>query len=266
LSEGAARSRLNIVTSGTGPAFVFQHGLCGDAGQTAEVFPAEAAFRCITVECRGHGKSEAGEQECFSIGTFADDIVAIIETEALAPVVIGGISMGAAIALRIAVTRPDLIRALVLARPAWIAEAAPANMRLYAEVGDLLSRHSPEEARARFETSATAARLAQEAPDNLASLVSLFSRHPHDMTAELLKRIAADGPGVSRDEIARLRLPTLVIGNTKDEAHPLSHAQTLMNFIPGAALAAVTSKSDSRAAYVADFRAALARFLASLKQ
>ena len=225
MSERAIRPRLNIVELGNGPAFVFQHGLCSDAGQTAEVFPAEAGFRCITVECRGHGKSESGAPGYFSIETFAGDIVTIIEKQMLAPVVMAGISMGAAIALRIAVKRPDLIRALVLARPAWIAEAAPANMRLYAEVGDLLSRHSPEHARARFERSQTAARLAREAPDNLASLIGFFSRHPHDMTAELLKRIAADGPGVTRDEIARLRLRTLVIGTIKDEAHPMSHAE-----------------------------------------
>ena len=48
--------------------------------------------------------------------------------------------MGAAIALRLAVKQPELVRALVLARPAWVTEPAPPNMQAYAEVGELLSR------------------------------------------------------------------------------------------------------------------------------
>ncbi len=51
-----------------------------------------------------------------SIATFCDDIAAYIEKNLTPPIVIGGISMGAAIALRLAVKRPDLVKALIIAK------------------------------------------------------------------------------------------------------------------------------------------------------
>ena len=72
----------------------------------------------------------------------------------------GGISMGAAIALRLAVKRPDLVGALVLSRPAWLFAPAPDNMRPIALVAELLRKHAVPIAREMFERSETAMRLA----------------------------------------------------------------------------------------------------------
>lgn len=253
--------RLNIVEAGEGPDVVFQHGLCGDAEQPADVFPDDVPFRRVTLECRGHGRSEAGDPACFSIRTFTDDVASMIDARGGGPLVVGGISMGAAIALRLAVKRPRSVRALVLARPAWVTDAAPANMRAYAEVGELLSRFPADEARARFDRSETARRLETEGPDNLASLRGFFAREPAATTSALLTRIAADGPGVPPDEVEALRLPVLVIGQERDPLHPLAHAERLAAMIPGARLAKITPKAESRERYGADFRAALRRFL-----
>ena len=52
---------------GVGLPVIFQHGLCGDAGQTIEAFPRDLRFRRITIESRGHGRSEAGDPGLFSI-------------------------------------------------------------------------------------------------------------------------------------------------------------------------------------------------------
>jgi pimeloyl-ACP methyl ester carboxylesterase len=244
---------------------VFQHGLCGDAAQPMEVFPADIGWRCITLECRGHGQSEAGPPEHFSIATFAADVASLIEAQALAPVVLGGISMGAAIALRLAVLRPDLVSALVLARPAWICEPAPANMQPNAVVGDLLRRFPPDEAHAQFEALDLARQLQAEAPDNLASLRGFFSRQPISITHELLCRISADGPGVASSEIGSISVPTLIVGHARDLVHPLSIAQALAGLIPRANLIEITPKADSRERYRDDFREALSVFLKGLQ-
>ena len=253
---------LAVHDSGSGRLpFVFQHGLCGDAGQTAEACPDDTAIRLLTLECRGHGASPAGAIEQLSIATFADDVIALIESSALAPVVLGGISMGAAIALRIAVLRPELVRALVLARPAWVLESAPANMRPNAEVGELLQREAPDRARALFEQSPTAQRLAAEAPDNLASLRSFFSREPLAVTAALLMQISADGPGVDEAQVRALAVPALVLGCAADAIHPLADAQRLAALLPRGRFIEVTPKAVSREAYVADLHAAISAFI-----
>jgi len=245
-------------SGGDGLPVVFQHGLCGDIGQVAEAFPDKPYFRLIGLECRGHGASQAGQD--VSIAMFADDVIALIE-EIGAPVVLGGISMGAAISSRIAVKRPDLLRGLVLARPAWVAQAAPDNMQPNAEVGALLAKLPPDEARAAFEAGETHAMLAREAPDNLKSLMGFFEREPVDVTAQLLTRISADGPGISEDELGALDVPTMVLATERDFIHPMAHAERLARLIDGARLIEITPKGVDKSAYISRFHAALSAFL-----
>ncbi len=120
--------RLSVAKTGEGKTFVFQHGLCGTAAQPAEVFPLDIGWRCVTLECRGHGLSESGDRDKFSLAQFADDTSAYIDSLNVGPALVGGISMGAAIAMRIALTRPELVSGLVIVRPAWIDRSAPDNL------------------------------------------------------------------------------------------------------------------------------------------
>jgi pimeloyl-ACP methyl ester carboxylesterase len=255
---------LNVDMAGEGASIIFQHGLCGDAAQTDEAFPLEAGFRRVTIEARGHGHSQTGNPEQLSIATFCDDIAAYIEKNLMPPIVIGGISMGAAIALRLAVKRPDLVKALIIARPAWLTASAPENMAPNAEVGRLLKTLPLGEAKTAFLAGPVGVRLAAEAPDNLASLAGFFSRTPLDVTAELLTRISNDGPDVTDEEVRNLTVPTLIIGHDRDSIHPLSHARALAERIAGARLVQITSKTESRPQYVADFRLAMGNFLKEL--
>ena len=257
---------LSVASFGTGRPMVFQHGLGGDAAQTADVFPQNAGWRALTLECRGHGRSEPGPPEGFSISTFAADVAAMIEAYGAAPLPVGGISMGAAIALRIASTRPDLVSALILARPAWLDAPRPDNMGPNRFVGELLRGYTKEDAREIFEKSLLAQRLAQEAPDNLVALRGFLRRDDVDVTRELLLRIPDDGPGLDRRAIASLRMPALVIGNGRDAVHPLEMARELAQLLPGAHFAEIVSKSDDRDRYREGFRTAVAAFLKDCTQ
>jgi pimeloyl-ACP methyl ester carboxylesterase len=250
--------------SGQGLPFVFQHGLCGDANQTGQVFPEDAGYRRITVECRGHGLSDAGAFDKFSIETFAQDVEFYIDQSNIEKPVIGGISMGAAIALRLAALRPGKFKALVLARPAWLADAAPGTLFPNAAAGHLLSLLPPLEAATAFEESDLIKTLEQEGPDNLNSIRTFFIREPRNVTANLLQRISEDGPGVSEAEIRAIAIPTLVIGNTLDYVHPIAYAKTLAEWIAGARFVEVTAKATDPMRYQADFEAALAAFLEEL--
>jgi pimeloyl-ACP methyl ester carboxylesterase len=246
---------------GDGMPVIFQHGLCGDARQTNEAFPLDPRFRRITIESRGHGQSEAGDPAQFSIQTFADDVAAFIDAHSLGPIFIGGISMGAAITLNVAVHRPQVVRGLILARPAWITASAPANQSPNLEVGRLLRDLSQEDAREAFEATETAKHLAEIAPDNLASLRGFFSREPQTITAALLQAIAADGPGISEEDVRKLEIPTLVIGHDIDYIHPLSYAATLSQLIPHSELVTITPKALNKPAYLKDFHTAITNFL-----
>jgi pimeloyl-ACP methyl ester carboxylesterase len=258
--EGAM---LNVADSGgAGLPFVFQHGLGGDAGQTAEVFPPGSGRRLITLECRGHGQSAPGAETAFSLAQFRDDLGSFIASTLPGPVDLGGISMGAAIALMLAVRKPQLVKSLVIARPAWLLGIAPANMQPNAAVGDLLGRHDPTTALDAFNRTATALDLERSSPDNLASLRGFFARSNPKVLGMLLSRIAADGPRLTAADLRRLTIPALVIGTDDDHVHPFAYAEALAAMLPRASLIKITSKSASRESYVREFRAALEGFLA----
>jgi pimeloyl-ACP methyl ester carboxylesterase len=252
---------LNVVEGESGTSVFFQHGLCGSAAQTSETFPDDPRFRLVTLECRGHGASPAGDENRFSIKSFAEDLASLIEDRKPAPCIVGGISMGAAIATRLAVTRPELVKALIIARPAWVAAAAPQNCAPNIEVGEFLSRLPPMEAKAAFLRGETARRLERLAPDNLNSLIGFFSREPARVTAALLTRIAGDGPGITEDQLSELRIPTLIIATDGDVIHPIAHAERLYALIPGSVLKTITPKGVDKARYLAEFRSTLLKFL-----
>ena len=249
------------VAEGEGPLVFFQHGLCGDVAQPASVFPTDALARLAVLECRGHGASEPGAPNGFSIATFADDVAAAIESVSSGPCVVGGISMGSAIAMRLAVLRPDLVSGLVVARPAWTTEAAPSNMQPNLMVGELLMQEPAPGETGAFLATGMARMLAAQAPDNLASLTGFFRRNPRAVTAELLKRISRDGPGVTEAQLAALSIPTLVIGHGEDVVHPLSHARHLAQVIPSATFLEIPPKARGLAAYETAFRDGLRHFL-----
>ncbi|MDX0107676.1 alpha/beta fold hydrolase [Sinorhizobium meliloti] len=264
--ETSDGTRLNVDTAGEGMPVVFLHGLCGDAGQTSEAFPTEPGYRRVTIEARGHGRSQSGGLDRLSIETFANDVAAYVEANLDVPVIIGGISMGAAISLRLAVKRPDLVRALVLARPAWLTASAPENMIPNAEVGHLLTHLPPPAAKAAFLAGPLGQRLAAAAPDNLASLTGFFAREPIEVTAALLTAVSKDGPGVTEADLARIAVPTLVIGHERDLVHPIAPARALAEKIPAARFVQITPKAEDKARYVADFHRALRTFLKDVQR
>ena len=242
--------------TGQGKALVFQHGLTGDEAQVADISP-EQGFRRLTLECRSHGPSQAGPVAAFSIPQFAEDVLAFADARGIEKFVVGGISMGAAIALRIAVMAPKRVSALVLARPAWDWQIAPDNMQIFQDIADFVEKADREG----FAKSAIAKRFARHAPDNLASFNKLFDRGDWSTTAELLRRIAASGPDVTKAQVNAIKIPTLVLGNKLDLVHPVSHAETLAVTIPKAKFLELAPKATMRELHLKQFREALNDFL-----
>ena len=253
--------KLSVKIAGKGRPFLFLHGLCGDALQPLELFPDDDGWQCHALESRGHGGSDIGDMKELSIRRLAEDATAYLESLDRGPAVIGGVSMGAAIALRLTADRPELAASLVLGRPAWVDQPAPANLAPHRRIARDLDQHGPGTARRMFEESAMAKTIADAAPDNMNSYNGFFNRRPTDQTQALLAAIAGDGPGVGLGVMSRIDVPALVIGTGRDLAHPLDMAKSLAAQIQKAELVEITPKSDNRKAYVREFRDAVGGFL-----
>jgi pimeloyl-ACP methyl ester carboxylesterase len=253
---------LNYVDEGHGNGLpvLWQHGLGATQAQAAEVFPDSSGFRRITLECRGHADSELGAPEELSIQQFSEDAVRLLDHLAVTRAVVGGISLGAAIALRLGVCHPDRVSALIIARPAWLDENAPERLKIYLDVAELLTRYGAEQGLERLQAGDRYRLVMRESPDNAASMRSFFQRDPRS-TVALLSRIPAQGLGVTRDQLSRLALPTLVIANEGDYVHSIAMATEVAELIPGAKLKIIPSKNAARQAYGEAFKAALDEFL-----
>lgn len=241
---------------GKGAPVIFQHGMGGDVNQVNEHFPLDR-FRCLTLECRAHGGSEAGPVDRFSIPHFADDVLAFADARGISRFAAGGISMGAAIALRIAVVAPDRVSALILARPAWSWRSAPDNMQVFLTLAPFLRTRD----RAGFEATDVARHFAVHAPDNYNSLLAGFARPDPALFADLGSCIAAGGPDIAESQVAGLRVPALVLGNDIDLIHPMSLAEELAAAVPQARLLKLTAKAADKARHALEFRDAVASFL-----
>lgn len=255
-------AHLNVIDTGIGAPILFQHGLGGDRHQVADSFPPQLACRRITLECRGHGLSGADPQRRYSIARFADDLLLTADRLGLQRFALGGISMGAAIALRIACRHPERVTALALVRPAWLTEPAPDNMTPFVAVSEALKTDG-KAGRDRFAGSPVGLQLAQHGPDNLASLLGFFGADDPDALADLLLAIALDGPDITRHDMSRLTMPVITVGHGIDVVHPLAYAHQLAAWIPGARCVEITPKATDKQAYRTELHTALSTFFTS---
>ncbi|HEV3090384.1 MAG TPA: alpha/beta hydrolase [Candidatus Cybelea sp.] len=99
------------------PTVLFVHGWQADRSVWGGVIAAlDAEVRCIDVDLRGSGELRDIPGP-YTLERFAADLREIAERIEGGPAIVVGHSMGATIALRLAVDAPHLVRALVLVAP-----------------------------------------------------------------------------------------------------------------------------------------------------
>lgn len=258
--------RFNYRDEGEGLPFFFQHGLGGDIGQPLGLYaPPPAGVRLIGFDARGHGETRPlGDPKKVALAVFADDLIALMDEFGIERAVVGGISMGAAVALNTVLRYPKRVLALVLSRPAWLDRPLPENARVYPHVVQHILKYGPKEGLAIFRETPEFLAILRESPDAAQSLVRQFE-HPRAVECiARLERIPHDSPCHDRSEWKAIRVPTLVLGNRLDPIHPWEFAQTLAQTIPGAVLRELTPKSTSVEKHAADVRAALDEFFQKL--
>lgn len=106
---------------GNGIPFVFLHGLGGDMQQIYSAYDPIDGVKLININMQGHGKTKA-DYLTLDFNTMADDVITVLNELGISQAIIGGISMGAAIAINIAIRYPSYISKLLLIRPAWTHE------------------------------------------------------------------------------------------------------------------------------------------------
>jgi pimeloyl-ACP methyl ester carboxylesterase len=248
---------------GRGLPFAFQHGLGGDLNQPFALYRPPAGVRLIACDLRGHGETRPlGDVAKLTIATLADDLIGLFDELGIEKGVVGGISLGAAVAVNMALRYPERVLGLVLVRPAWIDRPLPENVARYTTIARLIRESGPRDGLAVFRASPECLAMERESPDCARSLVGQFE-HPRALECVAwLERLAADSPCSDRTLYGNLKIPTLILGNRQDPIHPWALAQSLFEVIPGALLREITPKSVSLECHAADVQQAIDEFFA----
>lgn len=254
--------RFHYRESGGGIPFVFQHGLGADVNQTFELFTPPPGIRLLTLDCRGHGETRPlGPEEKISVEQFTEDLGAFLDHLGIERAIIGGISMGAAMALRFALEHSERVLGLVLSRPAWLDESRADNMQVFSTLAEYIRKYGAWEGARRYQETEAFQSVRKVSPDNANSLLSQFAHPRAEETVAKLERIPGYVPKHLREDWKRIAVPTLVLVNRQDEIHPFEFGDVLAGQIPNAQLIEVAPKSVSNEQHAVDVQRALAGFL-----
>ena len=120
--------RLNAVEAGEGAPLALLHGLFGAAGNWGTIQKRLAAAHwVIALDLRNHGAS--GRDAAMDYPAMAGDVAATLEALGAAPAAVLGHSMGGKAAMALALTRPALVRRLIVADIAPV--TYPPGLRTY---------------------------------------------------------------------------------------------------------------------------------------
>jgi pimeloyl-ACP methyl ester carboxylesterase len=213
---------LHYAQSGAaGPTLVLVHGSGGDHTTWKPQLEGLASrARIVALDLPGHGASSG--EGCDTVGAYATVVRQFLNALGRGAVLLGGHSLGGAIAQTLALDAPELLRALVLV-------GTGARLKVFPELFEIMAR-------------------------DYAEAVGFMTEHawssasPADLKERGRETVRATRPSVTRgdftacngfdvmERLGDIRLPTLVVVGEDDRLTPPKYAEFLVRSIAGAQL------------------------------
>ncbi len=211
--------------TGSGEPLVLLHGgLCTNETWAAQIPAFAEHFRVVAPERRGHGHT-ADAPGPLTYDAMATDTIGFLDRVVGGPADLVGWSDGGIVALLVAISRPDLVRKLVVIGTNYDTTG------LAPEVEDMFVHMTPDS-------------------DDMAMFRSLYEMHSPDgpehwpvvfgKFAEMTQR----EPHIPVDELARISVPALVLAGD-DDMVSIEHSAALFRSIPNSELAVVPGASHA---------------------
>jgi pimeloyl-ACP methyl ester carboxylesterase len=220
--------RTHYIEAGSGPPLLLIHG--GGAGADSwgnwkDCIPRYAPrFRVIAVDMVGFGQSDKPDPEKFAYSQSDRNahIIAFIEHLSLAPLHIIGNSMGGATALGVAMARPDLISKMVLMGAAGLAVDNPDPAARQALAFDFTKQGMRK---------LMTALAGPSYPIDEALLEYRFALASEPAAKAALAAMRGGKLTYAEQDIARVKVPTLVVGGKLDRIAVLARAYRFLELL-----------------------------------
>lgn len=234
------RDRLEYTEYGSGEHWVvLLHGLMMPRRMQQPLARAMAAqgLHVVTLDLLGHGRSDQpADPLVYSMTSFAEQVVALLDHLGAERAVIGGTSLGANVALEAAVVAPERVAGLVVEMPV-LNNALVAGIVAFVPIM-FAARYAPV-------TVNTLRRVTRAVPRGIVPFwvgVGLDTLdHRADSMAALLHGIIFGRIAPSSSQRRRIQAPTLVVGHPVDPIHPFVDANMLHSELPNARFEQATS-------------------------
>ncbi len=239
------------------------HGLGADGRSWGFQMPAliEAGFRPLAPDLPGFGRSPVSQRQ-WEIPSITTQVIDWLEGEISKPLPVVGISMGGAIALQMALTRPDMASQLVLVNTFACLRPRTARSLAY-----LMRRFVLATVRGSASQAGMVANHLFPNPDQIElrqAITRLILESDPKVYRTAMRALALFD---ARKDLGKVHVPTLVITGALDTTVPREVQDELACKIPGARQVIIP---EARHAAVADqsgrFNAVLLAFLQSVDQ
>lgn len=212
---------MNVETYGSGTPIVFIHGAGGSTlSWLMQKTYFEKTNQVVLIDLPGHGRS--GGDSLNSIEAYAEAVKEVLEESATTPAHIVGHSMGGAIAMRIAIAYPGLLKGLILI-------GTGAKLKVYPEILEGVIKDKEKTARTIIDTAfspATPAALKEK----------VFAEYIKNDARTIFNDFTACDSFNYMDSLGNITAPTLVVCGSEDLFTPEKYSRFLAENIPGAAL------------------------------
>lgn len=255
---------LHYQKRGDGPPVLGVMGFALDQRFWASQIPAVTATNTfITFDNRGIGRS-TGEPPT-TIDEMAADAIALLDHLEIEKTVVFGLSMGGAIAQRIALTAPERVSALILG----VTWARPNDfMRRQSELARLIIDKGGIETFIQITmVRMFTPQFFEVAGEMLDQMVAAFFAEsgPEATSAETLKaQIDACDKHDTIAQLGTISVPTLVLGGTMDMMVPGFASEEIAAAVPGAELQMFESGHGCMVEQMDAFNSRVSQFLTSL--
>jgi pimeloyl-ACP methyl ester carboxylesterase len=216
---------------------VLVHGLLMNRRMYEGLAPALArrGNRVVCVDLLGHGRSDRPQDlRLYSMPLFARQVVALLDHLEQPAAVVGGTSLGANVALELAVRDPGRARGLFVEMPV-LDHALPAVAGAFTPVLLGLRLGRPV-----FELTA---RLTSAIPrtNHLLDMGMDWVRQRPGPSGAVLEGLLLGETAPHREERLGIEQPALIVGHPRDPLHPFSDSGMLAEELPNARLVEATS-------------------------
>lgn len=235
----------SLYIQGSGQPLIWMHGMLNsvDSDSVYSLINFEKlSSQAQLIRYDACDRSSSGDYSWNGLVQELTDIMHGVHSET---VILGGVSMGSGTALYTAIRNPEKVKALILVTPPPAWEVRAATQALYEKIA-LKARpdHLPDFLKRIIQRN-------QDPPE-------FFEQHFPGTREKLLKlRMSFDpayyysiyhGGAISdfpeREELSRLNIPTLIVGDPNDPGHPIEVAEEMHSLIPDSELFYVSDYND----------------------